>query len=150
MAAGPGLRSTSEILMHIVNANYGLLNYSSPAAPVYLTSPDEEETMTAKPDVIDRLRHSLDAVKTARASLKPGDLQRHVQIHGHDISVDSVYLRIIIQTSELMGQLEAYARVNGIVPPRSALHALLNANRKPVSGSSGMDHRAGRIGSPHS
>jgi hypothetical protein len=33
--------------------------------------------------------------------------------------VDGMYLRIIIHDNEHMGQLVAYARMNGIVPPWS-------------------------------
>ena len=69
--------------------------------------------------MIDWLKRSLDTVKTARASLKPGDLQRKVKIYGRDAPVDGMYLRIIIHDNEHMGQLIAYARMNGIVPPWS-------------------------------
>jgi uncharacterized damage-inducible protein DinB len=58
-------------------------------------------------------------VKTARAQLKPGDLQRKVEIHGKTVTVDGMYLRIIVHDNEHMGQLVAYARMNGIVPPWS-------------------------------
>jgi uncharacterized damage-inducible protein DinB len=69
--------------------------------------------------VISWLKRSLDAVKTARTSLKPEDLQRSVKIAGRDAKVDGMYLRIIVHANEHMGQLIAYARVNGIVPPWS-------------------------------
>ncbi|HUB79811.1 MAG TPA: DinB family protein [Bryobacteraceae bacterium] len=116
---GPGVRSTSEVLMHIAIANFGLLSYTGPKMPVGLTSPDLEKKVTAKADVINWLKRSLEAVKTARANLQPGDLQRHVKIEGRDATVDGIYLRIIIHANEHMGQLVAYARVNGIVPPWS-------------------------------
>jgi uncharacterized damage-inducible protein DinB len=58
-------------------------------------------------------------VKTARAQLKPGDLERKVKIEGKKVTVDGMYLRIIIHDNEHMGQLVAYARMNGIVPPWS-------------------------------
>ena len=35
------------------------------------------------------------------------------------MTVDGMYLRIIIHDNEHMGQLVAYARMNGIVPPWS-------------------------------
>ena len=116
---GPGVRSTSEVLMHIAIANFGLLAYTGPKLPADLTSPNLEKTVTAKADVVNWLKRSLEAVKTARANLKPGDLQRHIKIEGRDATVDGVYLRIIIHANEHMGQLVAYARVNGIVPPWS-------------------------------
>jgi uncharacterized damage-inducible protein DinB len=58
-------------------------------------------------------------VKTARAQLKPGDLERKVKIEGKTVTVDGMYLRIIVHDNEHMGQLVAYARMNGIVPPWS-------------------------------
>ena len=116
---GPGVRSTSEVFMHIAIANFGLLNFTGPKMPADLTSPDLEKTVTAKADVINWLKRSLEAVKTARAGLKAGDLDRKVKVNGRDVNVDGVYLRIIVHANEHMGQLVAYARVNGIVPPWS-------------------------------
>jgi uncharacterized damage-inducible protein DinB len=115
----PGVRSTSEVLMHIAISNFGLLSVTGPKMPVDLTSPEMEKTVTAKPEVIAWLKHSFDAVKSARANLKPGDLQRKVKVNGTDATVDGMYLRIIVHANEHMGQLVAYARVNGIVPPWS-------------------------------
>jgi uncharacterized damage-inducible protein DinB len=115
----PGVRSTSEVLMHVAMANFYLLSVTGPPMPAGLASPDMEKTVTAKGDVIDWLKRSLDAVKTARAGLKPADLPRSVKVFGHDATVDGMYLRIIVHANEHMGQLVAYARMNGIVPPWS-------------------------------
>jgi hypothetical protein len=38
----PGVRSTSEVLMHIVIANFGLLSVTGPPMPAGLGSPDME------------------------------------------------------------------------------------------------------------
>jgi len=114
-----GVRSMSEVYMHIALANFYLLSITGPKLPADMKSTDLEKTVTAKADVIDWLRRSLDAVKTARASLKPGDFQRKVKIVGKDATVDGMYLRIIIHDNEHMGQLIAYARMNGIAPPWS-------------------------------
>ncbi len=115
----PGVRSTSEIFMHIALANFYLLSVTGPKMPADIKSPDMEKTVTSKPEVIAWLKRSLEAVKTARASRKPGDLERKVKIEGRDATVDGMYLRIIIHDNEHMGQLVAYARMNGIVPPWS-------------------------------
>jgi uncharacterized damage-inducible protein DinB len=113
----PGVRSTSEVYMHIVLANFYLLSVTGPKEPP--VSIDLEQTVTSKAAVIDWLSRSLEAVKTARAQLKPGDLQRKVTIEGKTVTVDGMYLRIIVHDNEHMGQLIAYARMNGIVPPWS-------------------------------
>src|SRR6266849_6652530 len=115
----PGVRSTSEVYMHIALANFYLLSVTGPPMPPDIKSSDMEKTVTSKANVIALLKRSLDAVKTARAQLKPGDLQRKVRIMNKDATVDGMYLRIIVHDNEHMGQLIAYARMNGIVPPWS-------------------------------
>jgi uncharacterized damage-inducible protein DinB len=116
----PGVRSVSEVLMHIAQSNYYLLSVTGPKMPPELEYKDVEKKIVSKPEVVAYLRQSLEAVKTARAHLKPGDLQRKVKIEGETVDVDGMYLRIICHDNEHMGQLIAYARMNGVVPPWSA------------------------------
>jgi uncharacterized damage-inducible protein DinB len=113
-----GVRSTSEVYMHIVLANFYLLSVTGPKMPADLKE-NLDKTVTAKEDVIKWLKRSLEAVKTARAGLKPADLQRKVHIADRDATVDGMYLRIIIHDNEHMGQLIAYARMSGVTPPWS-------------------------------
>jgi uncharacterized damage-inducible protein DinB len=42
-----------------------------------------------------------------------------VNVEGHNATVDGMYLRIIVHANEHMGQLVAYARMTGVVPPWS-------------------------------
>jgi uncharacterized damage-inducible protein DinB len=116
---GPGVRSTSEVFMHIALANFWLLSITGPPMPAEIKSVSMEKTVTTKPEVIEWLKRSLEAVKNARAAIKPGDLQRRVKVDGRDATVDGMYLRVIVHANEHMGQLVAYARMNGIVPPWS-------------------------------
>ena len=116
---GPGIRSTSEVFMHIVSANFYLLSITGPKLPDDFKAGAMERTVTAKPEVIAWLKRSLEAVKTARAAITPADLPRRVKAFGRDATVDGMYLRIVIHANEHMGQLIAYARMNGITPPWS-------------------------------
>lgn len=116
---GAGVRSTSEVLMHIAVANFWLLSITGPKLPADMKSENMEKTVTAKADVIAWLKRSLEAVKNAHASVTPADLQRKVKVLGRDATVDGMYLRIIVHDNEHMGQLVAYARINGIAPPWS-------------------------------
>src|SRR3984885_1797240 len=113
----PGVRSIGEVYMHIAIANFYLLSVTGPKEPAVEVS--MEKTVTAKADVVDWLKGSLDAVATARAQLKPADYQRKVSIYGKVATVDGMYLRITVHANEHMGQSIAYARMNGIVPPWS-------------------------------
>jgi uncharacterized damage-inducible protein DinB len=114
-----GVRSFSEVFMHIAIANFYLLSVTGPKMPADISSDSQEESVTSKPEVIGYLKRSLEAVKAARAQLKPGDLERKVKIDGKTVAVDGMYLRIIVHDNEHMGQLIAYTRFNGIVPPWS-------------------------------
>ena len=114
----PGVRSTSEVYMHIVDANFYLLSVTGPKIPADWTD-NLEKTVTSKAEVIAWLKRSLDAVKTAHAATTPKDLQRKVKIEDRDATVDGIYLRIIVHANEHMGQLIAYARMTGVVPPWS-------------------------------
>jgi uncharacterized damage-inducible protein DinB len=111
-----GVRSTSEVYMHIVDANFYLLSVTGAKMPADLKE-DAGKTVTSKAEVIRWLKRSLDAVREAHLALKPGDLQRKVHIEDRDATVDGMYLRIIVHANEHMGQLVAYARMTGVVPP---------------------------------
>ncbi len=115
----PGVRSVSEVIVHLAQANFYLLSVTGPKMPADMEHDDLEKTATSKPMAISYLKRSLEAVRLARVRLKPGDLERKVQIEGKTVPVDGMYLRIIVHDNEHMGQLIAYARVNGIVPPWS-------------------------------
>jgi len=114
----PGVRSTSEVYLHIAMANFYLLSVTGPKTPADLKQ-DAEKTVTSKAEVINWLRRSLEAVKEAHLAEKPDDLQRKVQIYGRTATVDGMYLRIIVHANEHMGHLVAYARMTGVVPPWS-------------------------------
>jgi uncharacterized damage-inducible protein DinB len=113
----PGVRSIGEVYMHIAIANFYLLSVTGAKEPDVSVS--MEKTVTQKADVVNWLKRSLDAVATARAQLKPGDYQRKVSIDGKTVTVDGMYLRIIVHANEHMGQLIAHARMTGVAPPWS-------------------------------
>jgi len=112
----PGVRSTSEVYMHIVDANFYLLSVTGPKMPANLKE-GMDKTVTSKAEVIAWLKRSLEAVKEAHLAETAKDLQRKVHIEDRDATVDGMYLRIIVHANEHMGQLVAYARMTGVVPP---------------------------------
>src|SRR6266853_5180854 len=66
----PGVRSTSEVYMHIAIANFGLLEVTGPKVPADLKE-GMEKSVTAKAEVINWLKRSLDAVKQAHLAITP-------------------------------------------------------------------------------
>jgi uncharacterized damage-inducible protein DinB len=104
--------------MHIVVANFYLLSVTGPKMPADLLEAARNKTIS-KADVIAWLKRSLEAVNKAHLAETPKDLERKVRIEGQDATVDGMYLRILVHANEHMGQLVAYARMTGVVPPWS-------------------------------
>lgn len=115
----PGVRSAGEVINHITLANFHLLALTGPPLPADLKSASIDKDVVDKKDVIAWLKRSLDAVKASHAGIQPAALGRKLKVMNRDATVDGMYLRIIVHANEHMGQLVAYARVNGIVPPWS-------------------------------
>ena len=114
----PGVRSTSEVYMHIVFANFYLLSLTGPKMPADFNH-NMTTTVTSKPEVIKWLKRSLETVKEAHQAETTKDFARRVKANNLDATVDGVYLRILVHDNEHMGQLVAYARMTGVVPPWS-------------------------------
>lgn len=128
---GPGVRSVSEAFMHIVAGNFLLLNMAGQGLPEDLYGKVEgtmalvkrnqelEKTVTDKAKVMALLERSLAAAREAFQKTSAADLDKPVNFFGRPMTVRGVYLRMLVHINEHMGQLVAYARVNGIVPPWS-------------------------------
>lgn len=123
---GPGVRSVSEVLMHIASEHYVYLPESIGAkrpADLNMGSADDAytnlEKVTGKDDVIRHLKASFAYQRTvlekSDAVLKTGK----VLSFGNVVSVANLFNGMISDQHEHLGQLIAYARVNGIVPPWS-------------------------------
>ena len=116
---GPGVRSVSEVFMHVAVGNYFLLGQAHARLPqdkIPKITADTEKTVKDKADVIKWLHDSQSAVRLAYLKV---DRQAQVKFLGQDATADGVMLRLLVHNHEHMGQMIAYARVNGVVPPWS-------------------------------
>jgi uncharacterized damage-inducible protein DinB len=112
-----GVRSISEVYMHLAAGNLWLLERAGVKSPDLAKLPKApEKSVTAKAEVIQWLKNSLDTVSKAYQS---ADRQKKVQFFGKEATADGVFLRILLHNNEHMGQSIAYARMNGIAPPWS-------------------------------
>jgi len=116
----PGIRSTSEVYMHVAVGNYWLLAQAGvkPGGQHWPDTipPDAEKKITAKPDVVRWLKDSLAAVRASHGSV---DGSKSVKFLGTDVPASNVLLRILVHNHEHMGQAIAYARMSGVTPPWS-------------------------------
>lgn len=122
---GERVRSTGEVLVHIAGGNLMLLGRAGVKSPAGSRAPNVDEIhkwetgITSKDKIVELLKSSSAAVETAWLAAGPAELARPVDFFGRQMPVHGVYLRILAHTNEHMGQLVAYARVNGIAPPWS-------------------------------
>lgn len=115
----PGVRSTGEVFMHIAATNFFLLNRMGHKPPADFESLNVEKVATDKAQVIEWLKRSMDAVREAHAAATPAELKKPEKFFDHPVTDEDLYLRLLIHANEHMGQLVAYARMNGVVPPWS-------------------------------
>lgn len=115
---GPGVRSTSEVFMHIAVGNYWLLGQTGAKLPE--NSPkvpaNPEKAVTEKTEVIGWLKGSIEA---ARHAYPVTDKSKAVRFFGGDATSGDVFLRLLVHNHEHMGQSIAYARMMGVRPPWS-------------------------------
>ena len=122
---GPGVRSFGEVFRHIRNDNVMWLNLvaqtPSPeeARKLYAEASTPETKTFSKAELVGGLRESFDAVRKAIEPLRAGQLGADVQLFGRDSTRRGVFVAFLTHASEHLGQLIAYERVNGIVPPWS-------------------------------
>ncbi|HEX2798460.1 MAG TPA: DinB family protein [Thermoanaerobaculia bacterium] len=115
----PGVRSISEVYIHIAGGNYLLLGFAGVKPPAGLDR-EMEKNVTEKAKVIDELKKSFAHVRAGIAATSDADLDKPVKMFGRDTTVRGVLLSVVSHEFEHLGQSIAYARMNGIVPPWTA------------------------------
>lgn len=111
----PGVRSISEVYMHIAGGNYFLATFLGVEPPKGM--PDLEKSVTRKADVIAEMHKSFDHLRNAAAHVD--DLEKPVKMFGTATTHRGVLMTMLSHLHEHVGQSIAYARMNGVVPPWS-------------------------------
>ena len=116
----PGVRSVSEVLMHIVLENYDIppMAGAAKAAGVTLTAASEQ-SVTDKAQIVGLLKQSFAYVRQTMQQVPDAQMDARVSMFGQQFTKRGVLLLIATHAHEHLGQSIAYARQNGIVPPWS-------------------------------
>jgi len=115
---GEGVRSISEVYMHIVVANQFLPNFIGVKPPQGAT-PTVEKSVSEKAKVVEALKASFAHVRKAVTEMSDADLEKPAKMFGQETNYQGVIFRIANHMHEHLGQSIAYARTNGVVPPWS-------------------------------
>jgi uncharacterized damage-inducible protein DinB len=122
---GLGVRSIQEVLLHIVNGNQLLMNIANTAPSMEALKKQVEENSkgesakVSKEKIIQMLGESFDAVKADLDTERARALDRAADFFGTATTRRGMFTVLDTHIAEHLGQLIAYARVNGIKPPWS-------------------------------
>lgn len=124
-----GVRSTSEVLMHISFANFFIPTMLGVAAPddfPVTMGPEgpvgmaEYEGISNRDEVMAQLESSFDHLQSALAGVPADRMDDEMNAFGQTMTVRGFCIFMSTHLHEHLGQLVAYARTNGVVPPWSA------------------------------
>ena len=112
---GEGVRSISEVYLHIAGSNYFIVGFTGVKPPA--DSKIDEKGTTDKAKIAGALKASFDWTKDAVSKMSDADLDKEIQMFGMKTSVRNALLVLLSHIHEHLGQSIAYARTNGVVPP---------------------------------
>lgn len=120
----PGARSVAETFLHIAFANYGMIKMATgkePAADAgWEMNPAKwEKKTTNKAEIRKILDQSFAHAHEVLSTVPDADLDKMVNMMGHEMSARAVLIILASHLNEHLGQEVAYARMNKIVPPWS-------------------------------
>jgi len=124
---GAGVRSVSEVFMHVASENYFIPISMGKPAPAETGMKDGDfksiDAYTGrartKDQVIAELEASFTHLHQAMALTTDQNLGEHIKMFGQDFTRQKAMVLTVTHLHEHLGQLIAYARSNKIVPPWS-------------------------------
>ena len=115
-----GVRSISESIMHVAAGNYFIMMTSGHLPPEGVDIMTLESSVTEKADVIAAIKASYKYASEGIAGFSDEVLQDKVEFpFPGEYNKLNALMVVTDHCSEHMGQLVAYARMNGITPPWS-------------------------------
>jgi len=114
-----GVRTTSQVFMHIAAANYFISGSLGAEMPSDIDVRGLEKNVTSKEAVVAMLTKSIAHARAAIQAVPEDQLGAEIKMFGQDSTKRGAMLVIMEHMSEHLGQSIAYARSNKIVPPWS-------------------------------
>jgi uncharacterized damage-inducible protein DinB len=115
-----GVRSVSEVFLHISGANYLFPSFAGAAIPEGIDLKKIEESTTDKSKIAEIVKASFASFRDNLTKLSDADLEKPAKMFGMETTYRNVYLIALTHMHEHLGQSIAYARSNGVVPPWTA------------------------------
>ena len=120
----PGIRSVGEAFMHVASEFYvyAPLAYGAQRSPLIPRGQDsfkKFESMSTKDDVLKHLQEGFTYAKQQIDGMDASQLTGSRKLFGGDHNIVETSFAMTDDLHEHLGQLIAYARMNGVTPPWS-------------------------------
>jgi uncharacterized damage-inducible protein DinB len=116
---GEGVMTMEHVYMHIAHYNYMYPSENMGAALPEGLDIERIESIQGKEAVLAMLKASIDYTRALADRISAEELAERTTLYGQQTQKWDVLFQLQSHLSEHMGQLIAYARMNGIVPPWS-------------------------------
>jgi DinB superfamily len=120
----PGVRSVGEAFMHVASEFYVFTPMAYGATPSPVVGRGREafqkfEAMSSKEQVLKHLKEGFAYTKQSLAAIDPAQISGTKKLWGGDRTIVETSFGMAGDLHEHLGQLIAYARMNGVKPPWS-------------------------------
>lgn len=113
----PDSRSFAEVFLHVAGERYQILNLMGATPPASFDGKTFEKSTTDKARIADELNKSWDFAQKTIKGMTNADFARPIPKLGPQANAGDVVYILVADAHEHLGQVIAYARVNGMVPP---------------------------------
>lgn len=110
-------RSFAEVFLHVAGERYGILSMLGATPPSGFKAKEFEKSTTDKDRIVEDLNQSWDFTSQAINRMSNADFAKLLPKLGPQANEGDVVYILVADAHEHLGQLIAYSRQNGIVPP---------------------------------
>jgi uncharacterized damage-inducible protein DinB len=110
-------RSFAEVFLHVAGERYGILGLMGATAPAGFDRKTFEKSTTDRAKIVDELNKSWEFTQKTINDMTNAEFAKLLPKLGPQANAGDVIYILVADAHEHLGQVVAYARVNGIVPP---------------------------------
>ena len=114
---GEGVRSVSEVYLHIAGANFNLPRLIGTPPPAGFNPRGFDTSTSEKAKVVETLKQSFAHLRQGALNVSDADADKTLKWFSGENTYRGIFLFVMRHMGEHLGQSIAYARINGVVPP---------------------------------
>jgi uncharacterized damage-inducible protein DinB len=110
-------RSFAEVFLHVAGERYGILGLMGATPPAGFDPKTYEKSTTNRAQIVEQLDKSWEFTQKAINGMTNADFAKLLPKLGPQANAGDVIYILVADAHEHLGQVVAYARENGVVPP---------------------------------